>query len=123
MTYIIIIASILIAGLLMLRWLGKSQVGTLTLFHSTFAKSVSEGRARKDAYRIALDRIAHRYPIGSLSDHEKERVLEVFSMFSDPVDVKVLLREALVRKNADLLGEPYISNLERAGREKGLIDE
>ena len=120
---IFIVLTIIVFAFLLFRWMGKSQMGTLTLFLSTYSKSVEEGRARKDAYRAALERIEHRYPIGSLSEEEKERVLEVFARFPDARDVKLLVREALVQQNADFLREPYISNLERVGREKGISVE
>ncbi len=44
-------------------------------------------------------------------------------MFPDPADVQILLRESLVQQRIDILGEPYISNLAKAGRDKGLVDE
>lgn len=122
MVYVLVISLILFVAIVMVKWLNKSQAGTLTRFVVYHNNAIKQGASRGEAYRAAIDSISHHQAIGGLSEDEKERLIEVFSLFPDPAHVQSILREALVRNDTAILGEPYISNLERAGRDKGLID-
>lgn len=122
MKVLIIAATVIIFVVLLINWLSKSQIGTLSLFHSTLKKRLQRGDSPESACRHALNRIAHRRPIGNLTEVEIARIAQAFSRFKDPHEVNVLLKEALATGKIELLRDPYLSRLENVGREKGLTD-
>ena len=119
MKIIVISIVILILIIFVVNWLSRSQIGTLTLFHATIKKRRQLGDTPEAACLYALSRISHRKPINELTEKESARIAQVFSRFEVSQDVDVLLRDALLSGKVEILREPYISNLERLGLEKG----
>lgn len=120
MTATIIIIAV-IALFLLIQWIGKSKLGTMTLYHSSFLRKKGEGDTLRNCYQFALQNISHHQPVSELTDEEFRRVVDTISRFDDPSHSSTLLEHALKTGKIEYLREPYLSKLIDIGMKKGLI--